>query len=1121
MRSSFVTWAGFLAGCLIGTGVLQATEQTLWTIGVTNGRFAAPSRSAKPDAVFELGKNTPADWPSPQVSGGADAPVNRLRFQMATLPAGYLAFRMHIFFMHRLPEVIHLEVNGKRGSFPVVPARAIERNSNEFWAPAYSKQDFEAILPREYLRQGANEIAIRFLGDGAPVYYDSLQLAAIDGAPPKPAPVVLPTVFYRREGNALLEITNVAIPFAGRADAGEVHLRAGGKAITAPLPASTEDFGERLVPLAVPALDGPSPYELRISTHGVTELSRGEYIPAKRWKLFVTFKIHDDVGYTDLQPQIREVHGRNTDQVLGFLDQFPFYRFNMETSWLAEDYLATRSPRLVNSFLKYAREGRLGVSATNHNLLTGLCTGEELYRSMYYSAGLKHERGVPMETASSADVPSHSWFMPTLLADAGVFGFAGAYNQGRSGMFLRGGPGGRPFYWEGADGSRVLTWLAFHYHQLETQLDHVNTVDRLSLSLPAFIQRFGDPTYVYDAIMVYGLYHDNIELGNTWDGLGQLVGQWNQKYEYPKLIPATDADFFRYVEEKFRKDIPVIRGDGGSYWEDGSASSARETAINRWSQAVLPAAEMLAAVASVLNPDTLYPAEDFRKAWRDIMFWDEHSWGSSAGLGPSQAKEQWEHKQVYALQGQSATKELLRRAWNRVAALIDTQTPSLYVFNSGLAARTESITCELRKGQRLRDATTGEVVPLDLVDTSDAVFASRFAVARFVAENVPPLGYKVYRVEQGETAPANKQEGWLLESSFYRLVLDPATGAIRELIDKETGRDLCDHSAPYGMNQLIYAKGRERTSTLSGVSDVRLIETAKTAYGARIRLQAKADSIPFLETEISIYDKLKRVDIVNRLSKQPVITPEALYFAFPFSSDAPQLEYQVQNAWVKMGGGDQMPGASQEWETTQNLVRVRGGGSDVLWSTPDAPLVTFTDIDRGMPPKLLTVKNGHVYSYVMNNYWGSTNYKRFQEGEATFRYSITSGRSIPVEAEVAFDESTRAPLLVYSAHLNENWVAHGGPLPGTAASFLRVQAPGVALSAFKIAEDGRGLILRFRESDGQERKAVVESSFFRVSQAGICNGLEEAKSNLNVEKGRLEVPLRKNAFTTVRLIPGN
>ncbi len=80
----------------------------------------------------------------------------------------------------------------------------------------------------------------------------------------------------------------------------------------------------------------------------------------------------------------------------------------------------------------------------------------------------------------------------------------------------------------------------------------------------------------------------------------------------------------REFEQRYGDKMPEFRGDFTPYWEDGAGSSARETALNRDSAERLVQAETLFAM---LRP-AKYPAERFYDAWRNVMLYDEHTWGA-------------------------------------------------------------------------------------------------------------------------------------------------------------------------------------------------------------------------------------------------------------------------------------------------------------------------------------------------------------------------------------------------------------------------------------------------------------------------------------------------------------
>ena len=80
---------------------------------------------------------------------------------------------------------------------------------------------------------------------------------------------------------------------------------------------------------------------------------------------------------------------------------------------------------------------------------------------------------------------------------------------------------------------------------------------------------------------------------------------------------------------------------------------------------------------------------------------------------------------------------------------------------------------------------------------------------RFLAAAVPPVGYKLYAIKPIKKQwPASEEiHGNTLENEFYRVTLDPASGSIASIFDKQLGRELVDPSTPYKFGQYLYVSG--------------------------------------------------------------------------------------------------------------------------------------------------------------------------------------------------------------------------------------------------------------------------------------------------------------------------
>ena len=133
--------------------------------------------------------------------------------------------------------------------------------------------------------------------------------------------------------------------------------------------------------------------------------------------------------------------------------------------------------------------------------------------------------------------------------------------------------------------------------------------------------------------------------------LAEVVKQWNERYEFPKIILSRNAEFFEYIEKNFGDRLPVYRGSGGTYWEDGAGSSAKETTLVRDAHDTVANVEKLAAIVTRINPRFPYPDEVLSDWWRNCLLYDEHTWGAHCSISKPESeftKAQWKIKAGFA-----------------------------------------------------------------------------------------------------------------------------------------------------------------------------------------------------------------------------------------------------------------------------------------------------------------------------------------------------------------------------------------------------------------------------------------------------------------------------------------
>ncbi len=1127
------------------TSIAAADESVVWSIGKPDGSSIEFADAQKDKATFTVGQSdVKKDFPARQsgsINLSAGVPPEEkpytIVFDIQKKSAPSYQLTVDYIFLAGAPPEIKVEVNGRKGIFSLVPELKENIDSDEGNYMLLAKQRLVVPLDGSWIKAGENRITLVPLGVGE-VSYDCLRLieGSAERTSGKTGVRLEPTVFFRRGSNGPNEICRLFIPFNKPFKRASAAVTVGQERVAKTFSSPGYDFGVLAEALEIPAPAGPSKAIVKVILDGRSQVVTQDFLPARQWKLYVCPKVHNDLGYTDIQPHIDELDTRNTDRVLNILPKYPFYRFNFETSWLLENYLKSRPPEYRDRLLDQMRQGKAGVSAFYFHLLTELCSGEELYRSLYFAHRLHREYGVNFNSACLTDVPSQTWFLPSLLADVGIKSFANGSNQTRAPILaLTQLNENSPFYWEGLDGERVLTWFSRSYLQMKRLVGgdiqaRASNYEYLRGAVPQFLLKYMRQDYPLDAIMVYGAYTDNALIPEK--GEADLIERWNQEYEFPKLIVATDADYFAYVEKQFAERLPVYRGDGGAYWEDGAGSTSRATTLNQQAKEVLPEAETLASFASLFDSRNLYPAENFRQVWRDILFYDEHTWGAHSSITQPDREfvtRQWEIKEGYATRANVDARRLRSRTLYRLFQDVAADSDTVYAVNMQPWARTAPLEVEFDQGKYLVDPADEKPVNLDVISAKEG-----WQKVRFIAQDVPPMGYKGYALRSLDSPRAAQARevgsGPVIENQYYRLEVDPDTGGIKSLYDKSARRELVDPKAPYKLNQFLYVSGGADSLIIDNiygrppadlvihpVTSARIVENVRTPLGQRLVVEAAGKHTPKIRSEYNLYEALRRVDILNTLRKDEIREKEAVYFAFPFATGNPTFEYQIQNGWVRPNE-DQLPGACREWFTTQNVVHVKDASYSIAWATPDAPLITLADINRGKWLKHLDVKNGHVFSYAMNNYW-FTNYKAGQGGDFSFRYHVTSGSPLSREDLSKFDVDTRRPPFPF-ALLSTHVVpvtGKGKPLPAAESSLMTSKSPNLEFVAFKQAEDGDGYILRLKEVAGRSGEAKVGFPWLRIEEAHLCNGVEVVLHKLLSDQTSVQIPYSANRYITVRL----
>ncbi len=1127
-------------------GSLSAAMSTVWQIGIFNHSSHEFNRQApvgKPNynPVYTVGKSAAKDWPAGQP--GSENKAEGLRphpftvlFDLPSEPKG--TYTLTISALLYDPRVPYLEVsiNGTKGAF-YFPRKLSYYATADYGSSIDSGGEVHIVLPDSALRRGENKLLLTALdnpkygpGDSW-FYYDALRLSHSSEAKRfEPQVTLKPTIYYIRKNGSLEERVLVTANLDRKVRRGTVRLDVSGQHYEASL-SSAPDFGEQRFEFSVPELSAPAPSELTLRANGKTVRKKVTFQPERKWTLFVVPHEHLDVGFTDYRGKVYEVHDRNLDTLIKYLPEHPGMRWTIDGNLIAQHYLATRKTSARQAFLNLVREDKIGVPAQDANLLTGYASMEELIRSTFYGYHLHKKYGIPFDYVNITDVPSYTWSYPSILHALGIRYLAAASNNDRAPVLLWGKWNTKsPFWWQGPDGSKVLMSYSRQYLQLSFICQLPAQMAACTQSIPTFLQAYDRPSYKPDAALIFGTQVENTAFV---PGDAEFIKKWNTTYAYPEMIASTFPDYFNYIDKHFGNELPTVSGDFGPYWEDGVGTDARYAAIDRIDQQRALSAEKLSTLGTYVQKDVSGEQNQIRRMWQNLILFAEHtftSWGGYSRPNSDETRKQTFTKNQFAVNSQQEIRSILDQSLSQLASQIHMPASTMVVFNPLSWSRSGFVETDLNDHTQIEQYPDMKVVPYQILRDGNG-----YNHVLFMARDVPSMGYVCYKfapTTHGQTSSAEATPlpvSNTVQNAYYRVVFDPASGAIKSIYDKQLGKELVNPASPYLANQYLYVTGGAGTQivylnkalpeaklTIHPSRTGNVTSIRKTFYGTIMTYETSGMDAPQITSEVILFNHQKKIEFIDHLDKKPEMHKEAVYFAFPFNIAHPEFNYEVQNGWVDPAHNT-LKGGSLEWFTVRHWVRVSGSQFSVGLVPVDAPLVCLGDINRGTWPKVFRPKNATVYSYVMNNYW-HTNFVRVQGGHYTFRYVLTSGQSLSPTSLSRLGLNAMTPLEHQQVITNDKEGNPPGALSPAPASFLKVSSPDVEVEDWKASMDGHGTIVRLVEVGGESTTAKLTFPLFHLQQAWITNAVEKDQSQLSVQGNSLEVPVKPHQIVTLRIV---
>lgn len=510
---------------------------------------------------------------------------------------------------------------------------------------------------------------------------------------------------------------------------------------------------------------------------------------------------HIDFQWLWEWPESYEISRSTFGTVANLMDEFPDFKFSQSSSALyklTEQYYPDVFKRIKQK-----------VARGHWDLVGGrVCEGDTNMVSpeshaRQFLLGQRYFQGAFGKMATvgwEPDTFGHAWSMPQILKMGGCDTY----------YFCRGGKDKPLFWWEGPDGTKILTFdevASGSWYNADVTQDTVN-------ELIPWKQKTGLGSMMW----IFGV-------GDHGGGVTREQIQAGLKLQQSKFMPnvkfSTATQFFDAIQKQDLSQLPTVSAELNPVFNGCYTTHSDIKRLNRDAENITATAETAATIANLFGQP--YPQKTFNDNWEAICFNHHHDTLPGSAIHESYVKTREQLGAVVAssqnIAGDSVRyiATLMKRhdkaeynvaafnplGWKHSAVV---KVPWPYPpADSSWAARAKArsnlsdLTPDLSPDQKwVAVAPNGLTLPVTVIRGQRADNPSGEPVAIFEAVDVPGFGYRVFGLRPAqptdtltETVTLNRQADntYVLENAALRVTVNGANGLITSLFDKSAGRE--------------------------------------------------------------------------------------------------------------------------------------------------------------------------------------------------------------------------------------------------------------------------------------------------------------------------------------------
>jgi len=793
--------------------------------------------------------------------------------------------------------------------------------------------------------------------------------------------------------------------------------------------------------------------------------------------------IHD-IMYNTFRNQLRE------------MDEHPGYTYAQDQA-VVFDQMEHYYPDIFKGIVAKARAGNLiPVSSSWVQMDENLSDGESMVRQFLYGQKYSKEKfGQYVRVAWQPDVFGHPWSMPQIASKAGIdFYIFGRPNDPQRSPIM---------WWQGLDGTRVVGYNPPGWYS--QAMDH---------HITGLVVQTGERVGVKNILILYGM-GDHGGGPNPEDIAG--IAKLNASPDDVHVKTTNISDYIDLLLAE-RKDFPVVDREMEGVFTGCYTTQVDMKRHNRKAEQLLLDAEKMSELAVFFQYQDYVSTRDFSEAWKLVLLNQAHDLAAGSGIGPIYADAAKQYDEVFE-RGNRALKFSLENLGLQLNTL--GEGVPIVVYNAQSWDRTDLVIATISGfslPSRMVAVRGDEVLPVQVLQPLLKDGDRETVTVAFAARNVPQMGLKLYRLVAAPSATkapvsavqAGAKPRPYLENEFLRVEIDPETGRIARVYDKQNHREAL---------------------RAGGASLATLEDTAEQAHRTTAEYAGPAWDLGLTGKKWEI-DKAARVELVERGPVRAAVRIVHRFRDSEFTQEV-SLISGVPRVDVTM---------STDWHERAMLLKavfpVNASSSKVSAEIPYGAIERDQNGRESVMGKWVDISDANYGVAILNN--GRNGYDaednairlsvirgpwapdpRADEGLHTFSYSIyphgqgwREGKV--VQQALAFNSPLMALQEPAHASPQEQWAGKSGGLPNS-YSFVKTDSDHVVLYAMKQMEGfyDKDAILRFYETEGRDGEVTAE--FPRAVRATETNLLEDTISGVHAEGETIHFHMKPWEIKTFRV----